>query len=152
MSAPMVSTQNVDESACRLTMTIPADPGAISAVVDSVTRELEDRKWREEDVTAVQLALTEAVANAIRHGCRGDITKRVECSVACGDANELVIVVRDPGLGFDPGGVPDPRDPANVFKPRGRGVFLMRVLMDQVVFADGGREVHMRKRKANGLK
>jgi serine/threonine-protein kinase RsbW len=145
-----MSTQDAEDCACRLTMTIPADPGAISAVVDRVTQGLEHRQWREEDVTAVQLALTEAVANAIRHGCGGDMSKRVECSVGCGDANELVIVVRDPGGGFDPGRVPDPRDPANMFKPRGRGIFLMRVLMDQVVFADGGREVHMRKRKANG--
>lgn len=139
---------NAHETACRFTMTIPADPGAISTVVDGVTRELEERKWRDEDVTAVQLALTEAVANAIRHGCRGDITKRVECSVDCGEADEVAIVVRDPGGGFDPGSVPDPRDPANTFKPSGRGIFLMHVLMDHVVFADGGRAVQMRKRKA----
>jgi anti-sigma regulatory factor (Ser/Thr protein kinase) len=52
-------------------------------VVDRVTRELEERMWPEDDVTAVQLALTEAVANAIRHGCRGDITERVQCSMVC---------------------------------------------------------------------
>jgi serine/threonine-protein kinase RsbW len=139
---------NTHESARRFTMTIPADPGAISTVVDRVTRELEERKWREDDVTAIQLALEEAMANAIRHGCLGDVTKRVQCSVGCGESDEVVIVVRDPGGGFDPGGVPDPLDPANTFKPSGRGIFLMRVLMDHVVFLDGGREVQMRKRKA----
>jgi serine/threonine-protein kinase RsbW len=112
-------------------MTIPADPDAISVVVDRVTQELEGRKWGDDDVTAVQVALTEAVANAIRHGCRGDITKRVQCSVGCGESDEVVIVVRDPGDGFDPGGVPDP-DPANTFKPSGRGMFLMRAFMDHV--------------------
>jgi serine/threonine-protein kinase RsbW len=135
------------QAACRVTMTIPADPGAISAVVDRVARELEERKWREDDVTAVQLALIEALANAIRHGCRGDITKRVQCSVGCGEFDEVVIIVRDPGDGFDPEGVPDPLDPVNTFKPSGRGMFLMRAFMDHVVFADGGREVRMRKRK-----
>ena len=61
---------------------------------------------------------------------------------------EVVIVVRDHGGGFDPLGVPDPLDPANTFKPSGRGIFLMRALMDRVAFADGGREVQMCKRKA----
>ena len=135
------------QAACRVTMAIPADPGAISAVVDRVARELEERKWREDDVTAVQLALIEALANAIRHGCRGDITKRVQCSVGCGEFDEVVIIVRDPGDGFDPEGVPDPLDPVNTFKPSGRGMFLIRAFMDHVVFADGGREVQMRKRK-----
>jgi serine/threonine-protein kinase RsbW len=129
------------------TMTIPADPGAISAMVDGVTRELEARKWRDDDLASVQLAVTEAVANAIRHGCRGDVTRNVECSVGCPDTDEVVIVVRDPGVGFDPDGVPDPRDPVNTFKPSGRGIFLMRRLMDHVVFADGGRVVQMRKRR-----
>ena len=129
-------------------MTIPADPAAISMVLDRVTRMLENREWPEGDVTAVQLALTEAVANAIRHGCRGDITKRVQCSAGCFESDEVLIVVRDPGEGFDPGGVPDPLDPANTFNPSGRGIFLMRAFMDDVVFATGGREVQMRKRKA----
>lgn len=117
-------------------------------VVDRVTRMLEKRDWPENDVTAVELALTEALANAIRHGCGGDITKPVQCSVSCFESDELVIVVRDPGDGFDPGGVPDPLDPGNTFKPSGRGIFLMRSFMDHVVFEAGGREVQMRKRKA----
>lgn len=136
-----------DESACRFTVTIAADPGAISSVVDRVTGKLDEWNWQEDDVTAVQLAVSEALANAIRHGCRGDITKRVQCSVGCSESGEVVIVVRDQGGGFDPGSVPDPLDPGNTFKPSGRGIFLMRALMDHVGFADGGREVQMRKRR-----
>jgi serine/threonine-protein kinase RsbW len=142
-AAPNVSSH---DSICRFTMTIPADPKAISMVLDRVTRMLEKREWPEDDVTAVQLALTEAVANAIRHGCRGDRSKSVQCSVGCCESDEVVIVVRDPGDGFDPGGAPDPLDPANTLKPNGRGIFLMRAFMDHVVFADDGREVQMRKR------
>jgi serine/threonine-protein kinase RsbW len=66
----------------------------------------------------------------------------------CGDSNEVVIVVRDSGGGFDPGSVPNPLDLANTFKPSGRGIFLMRAFMDHVVFANDGREVQMRKRRA----
>jgi serine/threonine-protein kinase RsbW len=136
-----------NESSGRFATTIPADPAAIPMVVDRVTRMLEEREWLEEDVTAVQLALTEAVANAIHHGCRDDVSKHVHCSVGCDDSGELAIVVRDPGWGFDPRGVPDPLDPERALAPSGRGIFLMRTLMDHVLFADGGREVQMRKRK-----
>ena len=135
---------------CQFTMMTAADRRAIAAVVDRVTLQLEQRTWPAADVTAVQLALTEAVANAIRHGCRDDVTKCVECTVGCGESDEVVIVVRDQGSGFDPGDVPDPLDGANTFRPSGRGIFLMRAFMDDVVFADGGREVLMRKRKTPG--
>lgn len=135
-------------STCQFTMRIPADPGAIPTLTDGVVHVLQEKGWAEADIMAVELALQEAVANAIRHGCGGDRTKELECSVAHDAAGEVVITVRDPGRGFDPATVPDPREPANVLKPGGRGIFLINGLMDQVQFADGGREVQMRKRKA----
>jgi anti-sigma regulatory factor (Ser/Thr protein kinase) len=138
-------------STCQFTMTIPADPAAIPIVTDGVVEVLEEKYWPEEDVLAVQLALQEAVANAIRHGCRGDASKHVQCSVSCDESGEVVIVVRDPGSGFDPGAIADPLDPANILKPSGRGIFLINELMDHVQFADGGREVQMRKKKAPDL-
>ena len=120
-----------------------------SILTDGVVEVLED--WPKEDVLAVQLALQEAVANAIRHGCRGDVSKHVQCSVSCDESGEVVIVVRDPGSGFDPGATADPLDPSNILKPSGRGIFLINELMDHVQFADGGREVQMRKKKAPDL-
>ena len=56
--------------------------------------------------------------------------------------------MRDPGPGFEPSTVPNPLEGENVFKGSGRGVFLINQLMDEVGFADGGREVQMRKRRA----
>ena len=138
-------------STCQFTMTIPADPAAIPIVTDGVVEVLEEKHWPKEDVLAVQLALQEAVANAIRHGCRGDVSKHVQCSVSCDESGEVVIVVRDPGSGFDPGSIADPLDSANILKPSGRGIFLINELMDHVQFADGGREVQMRKKKAPAL-
>jgi anti-sigma regulatory factor (Ser/Thr protein kinase) len=134
-------------STCQFTMTIPADPGAIPTLTDGVVHVLQEKGWPEADVTAVELALHEAVANAIRHGCRGDRSKQLECSVSCDAAGEVVITVRDPGEGFDPAAVADPLDPANVLKPSGRGIFLINGLMDDVQFADSGREVQMTKRR-----
>ena len=134
-------------STCQLTMTIPADPRAIPKVTDGITQVLTEKGWNEHDIMAVELALQEAVANAIRHGCGGDVTKQLQCSINCDDSGEVVITVRDPGTGFDPGSVPNPLDPDNMLKPSGRGIFLINGLMDEVQFADGGRELQMRKRK-----
>lgn len=64
-------------STCQFTMTIPADPSAIPTVTDGVTHVLQEKHWREADVMAVELALQEAVANAIRHGCGGEDRKSV---------------------------------------------------------------------------
>jgi anti-sigma regulatory factor (Ser/Thr protein kinase) len=135
-------------STCQFTMTIPADPAAIPTVTDGVTHVLQEQGWAESDIMAVELALQEAVANAIRHGCKGDASKSLECSVSCDEAGEIVITVRDPGKGFDLATVPNPLDPENLLKPSGRGIFLISGLMDDVQFADGGRQLRMRKKKA----
>ena len=135
-------------STCQFTMTIPADPRQIPKVTDGVTQVLQEKGWPEQDVMAVELALQEAVANAIRHGCHGDVSKELQCSVSCNDEGEVVITVRDPGTGFDPASVANPLHPDNLMKSSGRGIFLINGLMDEVQFADGGRELQMRKRKA----
>ena len=138
-------------STCQFTMTIPADPSAIPKVTDGVTQVLIEKGWSEHQIMEVELALQEAVANAIRHGCGGDATKQLQCSVNCDDSGEVVITVRDPGTGFDPRAVPDPLHPENMLKPSGRGIFLINGLMDEVQFADGGRELQMRKRKPEAM-
>lgn len=138
-------------SNCQFTLTIPADPAVIPIVTDGVGELMAEKHWSREDVFAVQLALQEAVANAIRHGCRGDVSELVHCSVSCDESDAMLIVVRDPGPGFDPSVLADPLDATNILKPSGRGIFLINKLMDQVQFADGGREVQMRKRKTSAL-
>jgi anti-sigma regulatory factor (Ser/Thr protein kinase) len=135
-------------STCEFTMTIPADPSAIPAITEGVNAMLTQKDWSEERIMAVELALQEAVANGIRHGCRGDSSKRVQCTVNLAADGEIIITVRDPGEGFEPGSVANPLAPENILKPSGRGIFLINGLMDDVQFADGGRQLQMKKRKA----
>lgn len=135
-------------STCQLNLTLPADFSAAGRIVDGVTAVLREKQWPEDDVMAVELSLQEAMTNAIRHGCLNDQTKHVQCCVTVDSSGEVVIVVRDPGRGFDVATVPNPLASENLFKTSGRGVFLINGLMDQVDYADGGREVQMRKKKA----
>jgi anti-sigma regulatory factor (Ser/Thr protein kinase) len=136
-------------SACEMNLVIPATPTAIPIVTDGVMQLLGTKGWPEDELIKVDLALQEALANGIRHGCKDDPTKQIQCCVTCDESGELMIVVRDPGTGFDAAAVPDPLATANLMKPSGRGVFLINQLMDEVAFADGGREVQMRKRTKN---
>ena len=136
-------------STCQLDLTVPAEPSAIPRITDGVTAVLRGKRWAEADIMAVELSMQEAIANAVRHGCGGDATKFIQCCVTVDASGEVVVVVRDPGPGFDPSKVPDPLGAENLFKPSGRGVFLINGLMDQVEYADGGREVQMRKRTAD---
>lgn len=134
-------------SNCEINMTIPATPAGIQTVTEGVTQLLQTKQWSEDELIKVDLALQEALANGIRHGCKGDPTKFVQCSLTFDASGELLIVVRDPGSGFDTASVPNPLDAANMMKPSGRGVFLINQLMDEVAFKDGGRELLMKKRR-----
>jgi anti-sigma regulatory factor (Ser/Thr protein kinase) len=134
-------------STCALNLVIPATPAGIQTVSEGVMQLLQRKQWSEDDMIKIDLALQEALANGIRHGCKGDPTKSVQCMVAFDEHGELMIVVKDPGAGFDHSAVPNPLEGENMMKPGGRGVFLINQLMDEVAYTDGGREVQMRKRR-----
>jgi serine/threonine-protein kinase RsbW len=92
----------------------------------------------------VELALREALGNAVVHGNRENPETKVHVRCRCGPGNEISIVVTDQGKGFDFGKVMDSgSDPTSA---HGHGVPLMKAYMDDVHFAQGGSEVHMRKR------
>jgi serine/threonine-protein kinase RsbW len=99
----------------------------------------------------VGVAVREAVVNAVKHGNKNDSAKKVVVEFTTSpnaDPNEITIRVEDQGEGFDPETLADPLAPENLLKSSGRGIFLINGLMDDVQFADGGRELQMRKRKA----
>jgi len=133
-------------SSCQLNMVIPAEASAASSVCDGVMRIVRDMKLAVGKEFEVEIALREALANAIEHGCQGDPSKSVQCCVAADESGDVVIVVRDPGPGFDPTRVPDPRQGPHLFRDGGRGIHLINEFMDEVQFAQDGREIQMRKR------
>ena len=101
----------------------------------------------------VNVAVRESVINAIKHGNCNDTRKRVHVEftpLESADAPQGVhIRVRDEGPGFDPADVPDPLAPENLLKGSGRGIFLIRSFMDEMVLqraAEGGMEMVMVKR------
>jgi anti-sigma regulatory factor (Ser/Thr protein kinase) len=132
-------------SACKLDMTIPANPSAISGVVDGVMQITREMKCAKGTEYQIELALREALANAIVHGCNNDPSKKVECCVACTESSDVVIVVRDPGEGFVLSDMPNPLAAENLHSTHGRGIYLINQLMDEVSFERNGAEIRMRK-------
>lgn len=94
----------------------------------------------------IALALQEALANAVIHGSKCDPSKTVECRVSYAEAHphDILIVIRDAGIGFDPGDVPSPKSGENVHFDHGRGIYMIRELMDEVSFAHNGTELRLR--------
>lgn len=132
-------------SACKLDVTISADPNAISGVVDGVMQVAREMKCAGGNEFHVELALREALANAIVHGCNNDPTKKVECCVVCTESSDIMIVVRDPGEGFAVNAVPSPLAVENLESTHGRGIYLINQVMDEVSFERNGAEIRMRK-------
>ena len=97
----------------------------------------------------VELALREALSNAILHGNRLDARKLVHVRCCCEPTKGVVLVIRDQGHGFNPNNVPDPLAVENLGAEHGRGIHLMRLAMDEVSFERKGTEVHMRKQSGN---
>jgi serine/threonine-protein kinase RsbW len=120
----------------------------LQAVSDHICKEV---GLDEDSVHWVGVAVRESVANAIKHGNKGDIDKKVfvEFDSTVGAVPELSIRVRDQGDGFEPEEVADPLAPENLLKGSGRGIFLIRSFMDEVVLQrarEGGMEMRMVKR------
>jgi serine/threonine-protein kinase RsbW len=130
----------------KLSVTLSADRNSVDPVVRSVmkvVRETECAPGREDDI---ELALAEALANAVVHGAQNDPSKVVECDVACDESRGVLIIVRDPGPGFDPAKIANPCMGENIYSHHGRGIFLINQLMDEVRFHKNGTEIHMIKR------
>ena len=128
-----------------LDISFPADVNRVGEVVDKVVAlacQLHGETGKEQEIA---LALTEALANAVKHGSKNNPALKVQCQVST-DGPAMHIMVRDSGPGFDPGSVANPLELAGLTADHGRGLHMIRQLVDEVRFARNGAEIHMTKR------
>ena len=130
----------------RFDLELPGVTSAISPVVERVLTIVNDSGCAQGKEFEVETSLREALANAVRYGCEHNPGKIIQVSVACDTARGVLIVVRDPGSGFDPSQVPSPVEGECIFESHGRGIYLINQLMDEVEFGRGGTEIRMIKR------
>jgi len=143
---PQTCDFDAEKLAVKLSVTLAGDRDAVDPVVRSVMEVVREMKCAPGSEDQIELALTEALANAVVHGAKNDPTKIIECDVACDDRRGILIIVRDPGSGFDPGTIPNPCHGDNIYANHGRGIYLINQLMDEVQFHKNGTEIHMLKR------
>jgi serine/threonine-protein kinase RsbW len=104
------------------------------------------RAWSK-DIDLFILAIREALANALVHGNRWEPEKTITTHISVSHDGSLFASIKDSGSGFNPNALPDPLAAENLLKKNGRGIFLMRQLMDEVEFKfDHGTEVRIRFR------
>ncbi|HYE14670.1 MAG TPA: ATP-binding protein [Pyrinomonadaceae bacterium] len=129
----------------RIPSRVEAIDEAAAAVADAARR----AGFAEDALFGIDLAVREAVTNAVLHGNRRDESKEVEVGVSSAGA-EMVVTVRDRGEGFDASQVADPTSEENLLKSSGRGILFMRTFMDDVRWErppGGGTLVRMTKKK-----
>jgi serine/threonine-protein kinase RsbW len=120
---------------------------AIDEAVQKATAFAGEAGFADDALFGVDMAVREALANAVKHGNKLDASKNVEITLISSD-NAMEILIRDYGEGFDASQVPDPTNPENLLKASGRGILFMHNFVDKVEWkraADGGMIVKMTK-------
>ena len=145
------STTDVSSSApfVELHHSFASRAAAISPSVDRLMKFIRffmgNYRTAQESEDEIEIALHEALANAVVHGNHEDHHKQVHVTCRCSLDGEVLITVRDEGEGFDSGAVPDPTEPKRRLLTYGRGLHIIRAIMDEVSFEDNGTVVRMRK-------
>jgi serine/threonine-protein kinase RsbW len=133
-----------------LRSSLPSDVDIISPFVDQLMRFISRFRAADESTFEIELALREALVNAIVHGNQRDLRKRVYVNCRCTTDGAVSITVEDEGNGFDYDAVSNLTPHGNRLGTIGRGIYLIRTLMDEVDFEQDGSVVHMRKRANAG--
>jgi anti-sigma regulatory factor (Ser/Thr protein kinase) len=131
---------------CEVRTWVGSDTRLISPLVDWLMNLIAASRCVSGMEEYVELALREALCNAMLHGNRLQARKLVRICCCCDYCKGVSIVISDQGKGFDPEMVPDPLAVENLESEHGRGIHLMKLAMDEVSFEHGGTEVRMRKK------
>jgi serine/threonine-protein kinase RsbW len=142
------------DTAAEIHEVLPSQIMAISPFVDRLISVVKpsieksrvvDETWLDIEMLDIEIAVREALANAIIHGNRQDPQKSVYVSLTFGMGGEVSLTIRDEGCGFDTFVVADPTARDTLMLKHGRGIHLMRALMDEIKFDRDGTVVRMRK-------
>ena len=125
-------------------LVIPSDLGEVRRVQNDVKEALAAAHFDEKELFSVELALEEALVNAIKHGNQLQPEKKVRIRYAVND-KRFDIRIEDEGEGFCPDEVPDPTLPENICRPCGRGLLMIRNFMSSVEYHGRGNVVTMSK-------
>lgn len=113
------------------------------SVVESFIDNLKDKISLSDNIYGnILISVTEAVNNAIVHGNKENKEKKVELYLKQ-NKKSISFIIKDEGLGFDESKIPDPTNPKNLNNIKGRGVFLIKNLTDNVTFRNKGSEVEL---------
>jgi serine/threonine-protein kinase RsbW len=133
----------------KIELALPSRIEAINEAASAATEFAKRSGLGEEAIYGIDMAVREAVTNAVLHGNRSYEAKLVEVGFKS-LPGAIEITVRDQGEGFDSRNVPDPTDPLNIMKTSGRGILFMRTFMDEVQWSrhpEGGTVVRMTKKR-----
>ena len=134
----------------RVEFELPSDLSLMNGVLHYLIERVAGLGIIQPERSNLFIALDEAFVNAVKHGNKNDPTKLVRITADL-SANEARFQIEDEGEGFDPSSIPDPLDPANLFKTSGRGVLLIYNIMDEVKYNERGNRLTMVKRPDKSL-
>ena len=142
-ATPRVVTEETTE------LVLPSRVEAVADAAAAAAQVVSRAEIGDEAAFGIDMAVREAVTNAVLHGNQQDEAKTVEVTFTT-SPEAIEITVRDRGEGFNPDNVPDPTDAQNLLKTSGRGIFFMRSFMDEVEWShhpEGGTLVRMSKKR-----
>lgn len=113
------------------TITVPSDPEYLADVDIFIEGILKDFGANDSDIADIAISVSELVNNGISHGNKLDVEKTVSVSI-CKIGQDIEITVRDQGTGFNPDEIPSPIAEENLLKEVGRGIFIIKSLVDSV--------------------
>jgi anti-sigma regulatory factor (Ser/Thr protein kinase) len=140
-------SQAVAEQRVSREFTFPGDPESLAASRQAVMDFIGPHCSGDIEEMDILIAVQEALANAVLHGCQNDPSKTIHCSVVI-DPSAFTITIRDPGPGFDVEAATQAAESGSNTTTSGRGILMMRSLMDEVVYRNGGSEVQLWKLRA----
>jgi serine/threonine-protein kinase RsbW len=120
----------------------PSNPELLPEIEDYILDTLSEIEFTEEKQNNLELAVAEASANSILHGNKCDINKEVTIIISISE-DKIIISFQDEGEGFDPDAVPDPTKPENILRGSGRGIHIMKSLVDDLkyIFKENSTEL-----------